>query len=324
MCNPSSWVTPRGFDSGDGGGRRPAWRTVQAAFDQVQHQPKRIPEVERLSARPLADDTAAGVLKIFLGALVFGHFERGDEGHRGIRSAVDEQSQGAGVELKLVGGAVDQPEAQDVGVETSAQLQAFCNAFGTFGTVQYIWMSATIGEKQLTTVDHQIPIGGLSRISLGPDERTIPAVSKKFEAPKPLKKASLKLDKENEKNYPREFAALLRSVHKNGTLTLAVVNRVSRAQQIFEELLKNGRTKDDTSVLHSRFREGDRRARMMLLDEKQDRIIVATQVVEAGVDVSARTLITELAPWPSLVQRLGRCNRRGSMMMHQSFGSISN
>jgi CRISPR-associated endonuclease/helicase Cas3 len=28
---------------------------------------------------------------------------------------------------------------------------------------------------------------------------------------------------------------------------------------------------------------------------------VATQVVEAGVDISARTLITELAPWPGLV-----------------------
>ena len=42
-----------------------------------------------------------------------------------------------------------------------------------------------------------------------------------------------------------------------------------------------------------------------------DRIIVATQVVEAGVDISARTLVTELAPWASLVQRMGRCNRTG-------------
>ncbi|HZZ82487.1 MAG TPA: CRISPR-associated endonuclease Cas3'' [Gemmataceae bacterium] len=42
-----------------------------------------------------------------------------------------------------------------------------------------------------------------------------------------------------------------------------------------------------------------------------DRIIVATQVVEAGVDISAGCLITELAPWPSLVQRFGRCARYG-------------
>ena len=44
---------------------------------------------------------------------------------------------------------------------------------------------------------------------------------------------------------------------------------------------------------------------------RADRIIVATQVVEAGVDISSRTLITELAPWASIVQRIGRCNRTG-------------
>ena len=38
---------------------------------------------------------------------------------------------------------------------------------------------------------------------------------------------------------------------------------------------------------------------------------MATQVVEAGVDISAGCLITELAPWPSLVQRFGRCARYG-------------
>ena len=40
-------------------------------------------------------------------------------------------------------------------------------------------------------------------------------------------------------------------------------------------------------------------------------VVVATQAVEAGVDISARTLITEVAPWTSLVQRFGRCNRAG-------------
>ena len=40
--------------------------------------------------------------------------------------------------------------------------------------------------------------------------------------------------------------------------------------------------------------------------------MVATQAVEAGIDVSATTLVTELAPWASLVQRFGRCNRDGA------------
>ena len=40
-----------------------------------------------------------------------------------------------------------------------------------------------------------------------------------------------------------------------------------------------------------------------------DRIVVATQAVEAGVDISAAVLFTEIAPWSSMVQRFGRANR---------------
>ena len=94
-------------------------------------------------------------------------------------------------------------------------------------------------------------------------------------------------------------------------------------------------------LLHSRFRSKDRRRvidKLILaqkvidavsagqsvpvskdseLAEFADRVaqhgvvVVSTQVIEAGVDISARFLITELAPWASLVQRFGRCNRRG-------------
>ena len=41
------------------------------------------------------------------------------------------------------------------------------------------------------------------------------------------------------------------------------------------------------------------------------RIVVTTQVVEAGLDLDAAVMITEAAPWPSLIQRAGRCNRGG-------------
>ena len=207
---------------------------------------------------------------------------------------------------------MDEVQLMGVGVETSAQMQAFCSSFGTMNHVQYIWMSATVGDKQLGTVDHPRPANGWTRLSLDSEEKKNPSVQKKFQATKPLKKADLTLVKDNEKkSYAKEMADLIKSKHKKGKLTLVVVNRVDRAQEIFKELLSLGRTEKDTAVLHSRFRENDRKALMELLDEKEDRIIVATQVVEAGVDVSAHTLITELAPWPSLVQRFGRCNRRG-------------
>jgi CRISPR-associated endonuclease/helicase Cas3 len=39
--------------------------------------------------------------------------------------------------------------------------------------------------------------------------------------------------------------------------------------------------------------------------------VVATRLVGAGLDLSAAVLMTEAAPWPSLVRRAGRCNRTG-------------
>jgi CRISPR/Cas system-associated endonuclease/helicase Cas3 len=40
-------------------------------------------------------------------------------------------------------------------------------------------------------------------------------------------------------------------------------------------------------------------------------VLVATQVVEVGLDISADALLTELAPANALVQRFGRCARWG-------------
>src|SRR5690606_38479923 len=78
-------------------------------------------------------------------------------------------------------------------------------------------------------------------------------------------------------------------------------------------------------LLTSRFRREDRarhEQRLLKFDAmrkanklpKHDPglICVSTQVVEAGVDISAHRLWTELAPWPSMLQRLGRLNRKGN------------
>lgn len=80
------------------------------------------------------------------------------------------------------------------------------------------------------------------------------------------------------------------------------------------------RNKRGDLLIHARFRaeERSRQAQRLYEEDSTDRIVVATQAIEAGVDVSARTLITELAPWPSLVQRFGRCNRYGE---HNSSGA---
>lgn len=103
----------------------------------------------------------------------------------------------------------------------------------------------------------------------------------------------------------------MKEKHVRDTLTLVVVNTVVRARDVFAALRKLDIVEDRLALVHSRFRSADRAAQQAKLLAEGARIVVATQAVEAGLDVSARLLVTELAPWSSLVQRFGRCNRRG-------------
>lgn len=104
----------------------------------------------------------------------------------------------------------------------------------------------------------------------------------------------------------------------HGLPLLIVVNKVSKAVDVYKklkELLKKGDLPENTDLmlLHSRLRRGIRKKIEQLLERKEKRkepfILVATQVVEAGLDYDFSTLITELAPVDSLIQRIGRVAR---------------
>lgn len=105
--------------------------------------------------------------------------------------------------------------------------------------------------------------------------------------------------------------------HHAGKRSIVILNTVTRAQNIFKELrdkLKESNTK--IMLLHSRFYSEDRKKTEDDLKEwfgkdavKTDVILVTTQVVEAGIDISADNLHTEIAPLNSIIQRAGRCAR---------------
>jgi len=84
----------------------------------------------------------------------------------------------------------------------------------------------------------------------------------------------------------------------------------------FDALRSAGRS-EIIELAHSRFRPAEReswRQRFLIraaCTEGADHIVVVTQVIGGEVDISARYLIPELAPSPSLVQRFGRCARYG-------------
>lgn len=103
------------------------------------------------------------------------------------------------------------------------------------------------------------------------------------------------------------------AAHQPGTRTLVVCNRVEPAQALYEALRKKH---SRTVLLHSRFLPEDRKRHEQSLRDafkqnvRSDMIAVATQVVEVGLDISAVTLHTDLAPAAALIQRAGRCARR--------------
>jgi len=107
------------------------------------------------------------------------------------------------------------------------------------------------------------------------------------------------------------FAVAARQLHRPGATTLVVLNTVRAAQEVYRGL-QGGTTA--CSLLHSQFRAVERVAGLAeVMAAPGDRIVVATGEVAAGLDVSAAALITEAAPWPSLVRRAGRCNRAGTV-----------
>lgn len=211
---------------------------------------------------------------------------------------------------------MDEVQLMDVGLATSAQLQAFRgqDSGKSLRLCQTWWMSATLQPEWLKSVDTAEQHTDWVR-----NPCSVPRQQRGgglWDTTKSLTTATVQRDRTNEftQRILTEHAATDSGPY--GRITLVVCNTVQRACETFDSLRSAGRT-DGLELVHSRFRPAERESwRQRFLSREAcsaefDRIIVATQVVEAGVDISAGCLITELAPWPSLVQRFGRCARYG-------------
>ena len=198
-----------------------------------------------------------------------------------------------------------------------AQLQAFHDqdAGKGFRPRHTWWMSATLQPAWLKSVDTEsrhddwirdpsiIPIAQRGS-GLGSIRKTLALASIGAEEARPF--AQRVVDEHRK----------LVDDGEHGRITLVVCNTVHRACATFDALHALV-PEQQVELVHSRFRLAERVAwRQRFLSRAacaagSDRIIVATQVVEAGVDISAGCVVTDLAPWPSLVQRFGRCARYG-------------
>lgn len=211
--------------------------------------------------------------------------------------------------------AFDEVQLMGAGLATSAQLEAFRRGFPLSRSSRSLWVSATLNRNWLATVDMRDQVDALTRLAIDDVDRT--QAGERLRAVKALQRAPTKLTKDasNKAGLQAHLDGLrdtVLSAHDAGAQTLVIVNNVARAQQVFRLLRAARRGKPDL-LIHARFRPGERSEQLRRLRDEPaiDRIIVATQAIEAGVDISSKILVTELGPWSSLVQRFGRCNRYG-------------
>lgn len=119
-------------------------------------------------------------------------------------------------------------------------------------------------------------------------------------------------------NYSSNFS-LKDYLSKNDLPTdkkiIIVCNTVKRAQEIFEELSNKYK---NVFLIHSQFIPKHREEKEKKINETFDKnskiksgILVTTQVIEVGMDISCDLMISELAPIDSLIQRAGRIARWG-------------
>lgn len=209
----------------------------------------------------------------------------------------------------------DEVQIMGAGLCTSLQLDAFRRALPLGRGSRSLWMSATLNPQWLDTVDMRSHLPALVTLVLGDDDRV--QAEQRLQSVKKLEKAAVALtraagSKAGNDAYIKSLADCAIQAHDPLAQTLVIVNRVDRAQALFKQL-RAARPGRSDLLIHARFRpaERSRQAHRLTSEPSADRIVVATQAVEAGVDISSKVLVTELAPWASMVQRFGRCNRYG-------------
>lgn len=211
---------------------------------------------------------------------------------------------------------MDEVQLMGPGLATTTQLEAFRKDMGVVAPSSSIWMSATLNPDWLRSVDFKRSFPNPSAFTLNEKDRSTDTVRLRTASNKLVTKADVPFSDIG------KLASFTLSKHEKGTLTLVVVNTVKRAQELYSKIERLRKGTIDTCLVHSRFRPPERKAaieKLLKPISETGRICISTQVVEAGVDISCKTLITDPAPWGSLVQRFGRNNRNGEYTVSNIF-----
>ncbi|MFQ3536818.1 MAG: CRISPR-associated helicase Cas3' [Aggregatilineales bacterium] len=129
--------------------------------------------------------------------------------------------------------------------------------------------------------------------------------------------------------YTQDIPLTPEAIFKRHTgRTLVICNTVERAQALYRAVRAQAPSNIHVLLLHARFLSADRNAIEARIRHTFARgntagsyIVIATQAIEVGLDITCSTLHTELAPANAIVQRSGRCARyageRGEVFIYR-------
>ena len=244
---------------------------------------------------------------------------------------------------------MDEVQLMGPGLGTACQLEAFRtssksphNGFGsTPDSRSATWyMSATTNADHLQTREwRSVPRPKNFFLGLTDEEKSLPdgPIHERWFAVKSLElRPELHFGDKEQSNKSKAVITEILEQHENMVnewaksspklprRTIIICNTVDRAVGVYADLRGRKLDKCDLILLHSRFRPPERGHHFERLDKldlskfPHGQIVVATQVIEAGVDLSSAVLWSEVAPLSSLAQRLGRLNRAGEFKKSNS------
>ena len=111
-----------------------------------------------------------------------------------------------------------------------------------------------------------------------------------------------------------ELKGLIKAKYEDGKSVLCVVNTIKNSKRLFKAL--QDELGDNVFCLNSYMLGGDRDETIKSLKEPnsnlvKNKILISTQVIEAGVDLDFDVGFRELSPLSSIIQTAGRVNREG-------------
>jgi CRISPR-associated endonuclease/helicase Cas3 len=114
----------------------------------------------------------------------------------------------------------------------------------------------------------------------------------------------------------------IKGFYEQGKSVLVTCNTVSRAQEVYNRLAINV-TGESLILAHSRFNGLDRLEKEQRIIEitglkskiRRPVIVVSTQVVEVSLNIDLDVLFSDPAPLEALLQRFGRVNRGGRVVI---------